>query len=111
VPEDASAPARICIHRFLRTGRVPEGGLSCRTPCRRTHHRRTPDRRRARRTPSARMRDTAERLLVDVAGLCVAARGTDYVAAVALRRRGRGRGSLHSLRALRAASPPPMPPS
>ena len=31
--------------------------------------------------PSAAMRDTSERLLVDVIGLCVAARGTDYVAA------------------------------
>src|SRR5258706_10749134 len=27
------------------------------------------------------VRDTAERLLVDIAGLCVAARGTDYVRA------------------------------
>ena len=31
--------------------------------------------------PSAAMRDTCERLLVDVIGLCVAARHTDYVAA------------------------------
>ena len=31
--------------------------------------------------PSAAMRDTCERLLVDVIGLCVAARRTDYVAA------------------------------
>jgi 2-methylcitrate dehydratase PrpD len=31
--------------------------------------------------PSATMRDTCERLLVDVIGLCVAARRTDYVAA------------------------------
>ena len=33
--------------------------------------------------PEAAMRETCERLLIDVAGLCVSARGTDYVAAAA----------------------------
>ncbi|HZF76837.1 MAG TPA: MmgE/PrpD family protein [Acetobacteraceae bacterium] len=40
--------------------------------------------------PSARMRDTAERLLVDVVGLCVAARRTDYVTAVLSASEGEG---------------------
>ena len=33
------------------------------------------------RTLPAPMRETAERLLIDIAGLCVAARGEDYVRA------------------------------
>jgi len=35
---------------------------------------------RDRKLPAA-MRETCERLLVDIGGLCVAARGTDYVEA------------------------------
>ncbi|MGG5818570.1 MmgE/PrpD family protein [Falsiroseomonas sp. HW251] len=40
--------------------------------------------------PDAAMRETCERLLIDIIGLCVAARGTDYVAATLAASEGQG---------------------